>query len=440
MADGREGTATVNRKDWGASRVRATKRQKMAPLEGAGPHMRRCVERWNLQPPFDLESPDALWAAYYAERATLEFREANFFGEGGKEPASFPRCYNFQKCGETPSVLGSAGGPAKKCGVCSKARGLYTRMPASVTQAWIHAVASDEGLQATCRTRRVVVWTAMLSGYRTGEVLESLPRLPEELWRYVFGFVPGNPSLPPMQPHCHESYADSCHESGTTKGQFEDFAERLRERVAATLSSTRTFSGAGESAARAAAGALVLSYWVNYEDTGVGATARTIEFQTRFYAPAGTGASVDLSWYHHYRMRNTIAPEKYSTLYVKSRSLGGSCPDDPTGAFEWRGADENGAMCLACLDGDTDERQVGKTFATLVQLRALRDALFGTHAKVSPRKTFGLLARASGAHIVNTEAGWLYVGMRERYELYEDEDSAGEEDGPPDGVDGCAIM
>ena len=82
------------------------------------------------------------------------------------------------------------------------------------------------------------------------------------------------------------------------------------------------------------------------------------------------------------------------------------CPDDPCAiGIE---ADADGATCLGCLDGETDEGHVGKTFATLVPLRALGDALFGPCAKVSPRKIFGLLARASGAHIVNNEAGWLY--------------------------------
>ena len=239
---------------------------------------------------------------------------------------------------------------------------------------------------------------------------------------YSFGRV--HPRLPAMQPHCGESYADDCHGSGTTKGQFEDFAARLRERVASTLTSTPAFSGAGESATRAAAGALVLSYWVNYEESAVDADARTIEFQTRLYAPIGTGASVDLSWRHHFR-RRMFAGESAATLYVKSRNLGDACPDDPCAiGIE---ADADGATCLGCLDGDTDEGQVGKTFATLVPLRALGDALFGPCAKVSPRKIFGLLARASGAHIVNNEAGWLYAGMRSRYELHEDEDSAGEE-------------
>ena len=48
---------------------------------------------------------------------------------------------------------------------------------------------------------------------------------------------------------------------------------------------------------------------------------RTVEFATRLYSPAGNGASLDLHWYRHYRERMTIAPEKYSTLYVLARSL-----------------------------------------------------------------------------------------------------------------------
>ena len=376
---------------------RATKRQKVVLPEGAGPHMLRCVVRWQLGPPYDLEAPDALWAAYYVERAALEFREANFFDGDGNEPRSFPQCYSFQKCSKTPSVPGSAGEPGKKCGVCGKARGNYVQLPAALRRAWTETVASDEGL-------------------------------PDDL------------QLPPMQPHCRESYASDCHESGTTKGQYQDFAGTLRERVARTLASSPGFDS--KSAATAASSVMVLSYWVNYEEAGVGAQARTVEFSTRLYSPSGTGTSVDLSWYRHFRMRNTIAPEKYSTLHAKARKLRDACPGDPARAFDWRNAkEEYGVMALGCLDGDTDERNVSKTFATLVPLRQLRSLLFGPSAKISPRKVFGLLSRAAGAHVVNEEAGWLYMGMRERYELLESEQSDGEEHGNPDGDDGgCAIM
>jgi hypothetical protein len=95
---------------------------------------------------------------------------------------------------------------------------------------------------------------------------------------------------------------------------------------------------------------------------------------------------------------------------------------------------------LAILDGDTKEHRVTKDFVLLPQLNKLRSVLFGPQqTEVSPRKVFGLLARASGAHAVREEGGWVYAGMRKRYELYPGEESDGEEDGPENGPD-CIIM
>lgn len=49
------------------------KRQKKDVFpEDAGPNLRRCIKRWSLMPPYNTEAPDEHWAAYYAERATLE--------------------------------------------------------------------------------------------------------------------------------------------------------------------------------------------------------------------------------------------------------------------------------------------------------------------------------------------------------------------------------
>jgi len=163
---------------------------------------------------------------------------------------------------------------------------------------------------------------------------------------------------------------------------------------------------------------------------------RTVDFATRLYPPNGSGESIDLYWYRHYRSRYTIASEKYSTLHVRCRSLEDCDPRRPTrSGLSGKNSDGD---ALAILDGDSDERNVSKTFPLLDKLQDLRLAVFGAvEAKnVSPRKVFGLLARASGAHAVRKEGGWIYAGMRNRYELYPGEESDEEEDGPEDGPSG----
>ena len=55
---------------------------------------------------------------------------------------------------------------------------------------WLPPTAFISGGDArvVCKSRRVAIWTALLSGYR-GEKFAILPRLPEELWLYMFGFL-----------------------------------------------------------------------------------------------------------------------------------------------------------------------------------------------------------------------------------------------------------
>jgi hypothetical protein len=38
-------------------------------------------------------------------------------------------------------------------------------------------------------SRRIMIWTVMLSGFRTAETTEVLPYIPSEIWNLVFGFV-----------------------------------------------------------------------------------------------------------------------------------------------------------------------------------------------------------------------------------------------------------
>ena len=45
----------------------------------------QCVERWQLSAPFKSPENEELWAAYYAERAALEFRHEHFWEPDGKE-------------------------------------------------------------------------------------------------------------------------------------------------------------------------------------------------------------------------------------------------------------------------------------------------------------------------------------------------------------------
>ena len=47
---------------------------------------------------------------------------------------------------------------------------------------------SGDGDRVVCSSRQVTIWATMLGGLRAEEAA-TLPRLPEELWLYTFGFL-----------------------------------------------------------------------------------------------------------------------------------------------------------------------------------------------------------------------------------------------------------
>ena len=47
---------------------------------------------------------------------------------------------------------------------------------------------SNDGQRVVCKSRRLTIWATMLGGLRAEET-SILPRLPEELWLYTFGFL-----------------------------------------------------------------------------------------------------------------------------------------------------------------------------------------------------------------------------------------------------------
>jgi hypothetical protein len=242
---------------------------------------------------------------------------------------------------------------------------------------------------------------------------------------------PGTP-LPRMTPHCRESFAKQCHPSGTAKGQYEEIIAHIRDRVHATLASSQLQPDFAE---RAAAGCFILDFWIRFEEMEVGADAQSVEVCTRFYPPTGQGTSVDLSWWFHC---NRWRGEKFSCLHASIRSLsdaGAAVPSQST--HEWR---DGSSAPLAELDGDTHaddaHSRTIKTFCALPRLCHLSECVAGPQPPISSRKTFALLARAAGAHS-HEKAGWLFRGLRKRFELHAGEESDEEEDGAENGPPTC---
>jgi hypothetical protein len=403
------------------------------------PALRKAIDKWSLLAPYSDSNDNEKWSKYYAERSALEFRHENFFVpeddeeeeeedtankkkknkkdpyklKSGKALPAYKQCYGWGKKCEDGIVVEGKDGQPDRCSGCngipkdSKLSGCVETTE-EVNQAWSKLVANDEILKII---------------YDSQSGLSCRP--------------------PAMKPHSLESYADDCHVSGTEHGEYEDFLDRIRERIEDTLESTALGKDQAKILAKTtASGLYILNYYANYEESGTDADVRTVEFGTRLYSPIGNGQAIDLHWYRHYRSRMTIAPEKYSNLFAQSRELGDCNATRPDKTYlNWR--EESIRDALALLDGDTNEDEVSKAFATLPEIYRYRKILFGdgddVGKKISSRKVFGLLARASGAHIVRKEGGWVYAGMRKRYELYPGEESDGEEDGPEDGPGGCVI-
>lgn len=58
--------------------------------------------------------------------------------------------------------------------------------------------------------------------------------------------------------------------------------------------------------------------------------------KTRLYSPFGLGTAVDFAYDYHYRMRMTIADERFSTLIAKVRDIHDMEPSDPRGCIAVR--------------------------------------------------------------------------------------------------------
>lgn len=386
------------------------------------PSLRRCIDKWGLSSPYYKPSDDDQWAAYYAERSALEFRRVNFWygcpdprdevdddedhPNYGEEPPKIKTCdcVKYRRRGDQdpppPVIAKSADCPFEKCSKCLKVRddklSAFVDTPKEVDEKWASLVANDKVLHQ------------------------------------VYAATEFETKVPYMRPHCSESYAEDCHYSGRTKCQYDECIDGMKERIVKTLTSTNAMD---ETAANQVAdGLYILCYWANFEECDADANPRTVEFETRLYSTIGNGSSVELAWYYHFRPRNYIPTEKYSAAYAVERELEGVQPKRPSDiSFNFRKCDEDEAVAI--LDGDSDEDHVHKTFATLSFLKDHGKTLLGEEfvSKVSARKIFGVLARASGAHAIRQEGGWIFAGMRNRYELYPEEESDGEETGSEDG-------
>ena len=325
------------------------------------PALSKSIDKWSLLAPYSNSNDNDMWSKYYAERSALEFRHENFFVpedkedgddaannkkkklKSGKALPAYKRCYGWgKKCENGSMVEGGDGQPAR----CSGCNGLpknsemngYVETTEEVNQAWARLVANDEILKII---------------YDSQSGLSCRP--------------------PAMKPHSLESYADMCHDSGTEHGEYEDFLSRIRERIEDTLKSTALGKDQAKILAKTtASGLYILNYYANFEESGTDADVRTVEFGTRLYSPIGNGKAIDLHWYRHYRQRMTIAPEKYSNIFAQSRELDDCTATRPDKTYlNWR--EENTRDALALLDGDTNEDEVYKTFATLPQIYQYRE-------------------------------------------------------------------
>jgi len=405
------------------------------------PALRKSIDRWSLLPPYADSTNEDLWAPYYAERSALEFRHKHFFfpddGDDGDDDGDEKK--ENTNAGKALPTYKSCHGWGPKCKGGATLAEVGTLVEGEEGQLW--------GVPNRCSGCKGVAKSSIYHGCveTTDEVKEAWAKLvaDDEILKAVYDEESGLATCPPlMKPPCRESYATDCHHSGTERGEYEDYHARMCERMVDTLKGTTLEKDQAKALAKTtAAGLYILSYWANFEESSIDAAVRTVEFGTRLYSPIGNGRSIDLHWYHHYRQRMTIAPEKYSNLFAEARTLEECDPTRPDHTWlNWRNKSTGDALAL--LDGDTDEDHVRKKFAKMPEINQYRKVLFGEGddlaTKISGRKVFGLLARAAGAHVVRNEGGWVYAGMRKRYELFPGEESDGEEDGEENGP-GCII-
>jgi hypothetical protein len=221
-----------------------------------------------------------------------------------------------------------------------------------------------------------------------------------------------------MRPICTESYAD--YNDTTTRAQYDGFMSSMRRRVQIALSpapppasSGDAGEGGGQSgqmgelAKAAAAGCFILQYWVNYEDRDC---VRSTEFETRLYAPVGTGASFDFYYRWHFRARS-FGAEQYLNCYSIDREINSACAVDPTAAMSswkpangsWRVHREPGSWRLI----NQSDGKKGR-LAKRSSLRGFtRRLLGGSVQAIAKLQAFHVAVGASGAGAAGETSSWI---------------------------------
>ncbi|KAF9000387.1 hypothetical protein BDZ89DRAFT_1082289 [Hymenopellis radicata] len=156
---------------------------------------------------------------------------------------------------------------------------------------------------------------------------------------------------------------------------------------------------------------------------GGGDNPRSVNSKTRLYSPYGLGTSVDFVYDYHFRMRMTMAGEKFSTLLACTRMAMDCNPKEPRASCavtkdrNGRQKPEEGAVKVINMSG------AKITGTTAANLGDFEEALFGQTGWLSPLKTFQVVAYAGTVgHYHEAYGGQLLSkGGLDKFKLFQEE-------------------
>ncbi|KAF8597266.1 hypothetical protein BDV93DRAFT_610504 [Ceratobasidium sp. AG-I] len=161
--------------------------------------------------------------------------------------------------------------------------------------------------------------------------------------------------------------------------------------------------------------------WGNDEGDG---SPREVSAKTRLYSPFGIGTSIDFFYSYHYRTRMFGAGERFSSLYVKSKTIDECNAKEPRActAFELNSHHVEKAAPDAVTIFDRAIRGGGESKGTTAaNIKSFEEPLFGCEGWLSPLKLANLLLAAATVLSYNEADRTTAKSAVEKFQFFQGE-------------------
>jgi hypothetical protein len=419
------------------------------------PWLQKAVDRWGLQPPYVVHTARQ-WRSYYEERAALEWRHESVWDRAGEELSAEATAAKWAEARAAFTDLDEEP-QCKMRPICVESYAEYNNTTTRLDYKKTTTRSQYEGfINGVRHSIQTAISPTRLSGEEGagagnggagGKSRNAKKKKRKKKKKKKKKGVGAAVALEEQQEQQEDLEMDNRGDTPSGDANAGDEDSMQMEVLAKA----------------AAAGCFILQYWVNYELSG---RVRSAEFETRLYAPVGTGASFDFYYRYHFRERSASQRsahgfchpplERYLNGYSIDRNIASACAANPTAPMSswkpsqrsftlprepdsWRvfnqSDESNNGVILTAEDVPVyplaaELTALGVTrvynessLATESSLPSFTERLLGRGAQAIPElQAFQLAVGASGAGTAGETTSWLTQRGEEQYGEGEAED------------------